>query len=114
MELFIFARFHAGPGNEAAVYEAVRQGLGPTREEAGCLSIQAFRSIGDARDFYIHSRWTDRAAFERHVQLPHTVRFRESIAPLIDSPFKVALTEQFEWSGVNKEGTSGSIEANEA
>ena len=96
MELFIFARFHAGPGNEAAVYEAVQAGLGPTRNEPGCLSIQAFRSVRDARDFYIHSRWEDSAAFEQHVQMPHTVRFRESIAPLIDSPFKVALTEQIE------------------
>jgi len=96
MELFIFARFHAALGNEAAVYEAVQAGLGPTRIEPGCLSIQAFRSVRDARDFYIQSRWQDSAALKRHVNMPHTVRFRECIAPLIDSPFKVALTEQFE------------------
>jgi hypothetical protein len=38
MDLFIFARFHARPGTEAALGEAVRDVLGPTREEStpGC------------------------------------------------------------------------------
>jgi len=50
MELFIFARFHARPGNEGAVAEAMLDGLAPTREEPGCLSIHHFRSIR-ARSF---------------------------------------------------------------
>ena len=44
MELFIFGRFHARPGAESAVEEALRTVVGPSREEAGCLNIQAFRS----------------------------------------------------------------------
>ena len=43
MELFIFARFHAVAGNESAVAEALCDVLGPSREEAGCLSVHAFR-----------------------------------------------------------------------
>ncbi len=94
MELFIFARFHARPGNERAVAEAMRDGLAPTREEPGCLSIHHFRSIRDPQLFYIHSRWKDEAAFERHAGLPHTVRFLERVEPLIDHPLDVARTEQ--------------------
>jgi len=41
LELFIFGRFHARPGDESAVEEALRNIVGPSREEAGCLSIQA-------------------------------------------------------------------------
>ena len=37
MELFIFARFHARPGNEGAVAQAMLDNLAPTREEPGCL-----------------------------------------------------------------------------
>jgi quinol monooxygenase YgiN len=89
MELFIFARFHARPGNEAAVAEALLATVAPSREEPGCLSIHAFRSIRDLQLFYIHSRWEDEAAFEAHAGMPHTVRFIERVAPLIDHPLDV-------------------------
>jgi len=89
MELFIFARFHARPGNEAAIAEALAEVVGPTRGEAGCLGIQAFRSIRDSQLFYIHSRWINEEAFEAHATLPHTVRFIERVEPLIDHPLDV-------------------------
>jgi quinol monooxygenase YgiN len=95
VELFIFVRFHARPGQEGAVAEALRDVLGPSREEEGCLSIQAFRSIRDPRLFYIHSRWTNEAAFDLHARLPHTVRFIERVEPLIDHPVDVTRTELF-------------------
>ena len=94
MELYIFARFHARPGHEAAVADAMRDGLAPTREEPGCLGIRRFRSIRDPRLFYIHSRWKDEAAFERHAALAAPVRFLERVEPLIDHPLDIARTER--------------------
>ena len=94
MELFIFARFHARAGQEEAVAEALRDTVTPSREEAGCLNIHAFRSIRDPRLFYIHSRWKDDAAFEHHAGLSHTVRFIERVQPLIDHPLDVNRTER--------------------
>ena len=94
MELFIFARFHARPGHEEAVESALRDTVSPSREEGGCLSIHAFRSVRDRRLFYIHSRWKDEAAFEVHAGLPHTVRFVERVAPLIDHSLDVNRTER--------------------
>ena len=93
MELFIFARFHAVAGNEGAVAKALDAVVRPSREEAGCLSIHAFRSIRDPRLFYIHSRWRDEEAFEYHATLPHTVRFIERVTPLIDHPLDVTRAE---------------------
>ena len=93
MELFIFARFHARAGQESAVADALGDVVGPTREEPGCLAIDAFRSTRDARLFYIHSRWKDEAAFEVHAGLPHTVRFLARVQPLIDHPLDVTRTE---------------------
>jgi quinol monooxygenase YgiN len=93
MELFVFARFHARPEHENAVAEALRDVLGPSREEAGCLSIHAFRSIRDPRLFYIHSRWINEGAFDLHAGLPHTVRFIERVEPLIDHPLDVTRAE---------------------
>lgn len=93
MELFIFARFHAAAGNENAVAEALDAVVRPSREEPGCLSINAFRSIRDPGLFYIHSRWRNEDAFEIHAKLPHTVRFIERIQPLVDHPLDVTRAE---------------------
>jgi quinol monooxygenase YgiN len=94
MELFLFARFHARPGSEGAVRDAILDVLAPSRAEPGCLGIHAFRSLRDPRLFYVHSRWKDDAAFEVHAGLPHTVRFIERVEPLIDHPLDVTRTEQ--------------------
>ncbi len=94
MGLFIFARFHARPGNEAAVKGALLEVLAQTREEPGCLSIHDYRSIRDPQLFYVHSRWKDEAAFEIHARLPHTVRFLERVEPLIDHPLDVTRAER--------------------
>ena len=92
--MVIFARFHARPGQEAAVADALLGVIAPTRQEPGCLSVHAFRSIRDPQLFYIHSRWTDEAAFELHAVLPHTVRFLECVETLIDHALDVARTRQ--------------------
>jgi quinol monooxygenase YgiN len=89
MQLYIFARFRAKQGNENAVEVALREVVPPSRAEAGCISINMFRSTRDSRLFYIHSRWVDEAAFELHAALPHTVRFIETIQPLIEHELDV-------------------------
>jgi len=93
MELFLFARFHARPGCEAALREAIQTVERPTRAEPGCLSYQAFQSVRVPGEFYVHSRWRDRAAFELHASLPHTVLFISTVQALIDHPLSVSLTE---------------------
>ena len=79
MEVFIFARFHARPGQGSAVADALLEVVAPSRAEPGCLSIHVFRSIRDPQLFYIHSRWKDEAAFESHAGLSHTVRFLDRV-----------------------------------
>lgn len=91
-EVFIFAHFHAKSGSQDAVAAAIQEVLGPTRQEPGCLYIYGFAAIREPRLFYIHSRWKDEAAFDRHAQLPHTLRFVEQIQPIIDHPLEVTRT----------------------
>ena len=86
MTLFIFTRFHARERDEQAVEASLRDVLPPSRQEPGCLEIHAFRAIRDARLFYLHSKWTDEAAFDLHAKMPHTVEFRQRVEPLLDHP----------------------------
>jgi quinol monooxygenase YgiN len=96
MELYGFVRLHAREGEESAVEQTLREVTGLSREETGCLSIHAFRSMRDRRLFFIHSRWVDETAFQAHGALPHTVRFLERVDALLDQPREVARTEMIE------------------
>ncbi len=92
MEIFIFARFHAREGQADAVAAALRAVVRPTRGEPGCRAIAAFRSTHDPRLFFIHSRWTNEAAFAAHAEQPHTQRFLDCVEDLIDHPLNVSRT----------------------
>jgi quinol monooxygenase YgiN len=94
LEIYIFARLHARPGNEAAVTAALLEVAAPSRQEPGCLGLDDFQSLRDPQLFFVHSRWKDEEAFENHARLPHTVRFLEKIVPLIDHPLDVARTKR--------------------
>ncbi len=89
MELHIFVRFHARAGAESEAEAALGEVVPLSRAEPGCLSIQAFRSTGDPRLYYIHSIWRDEAAFDLHATLPHTVRFLARMDAAIDEPREV-------------------------
>src|ERR1700742_4039287 len=88
-EMFIFARFHAKEGQQHSVGATIQEVLEPTRQEPGCLRIEAFRSSRDERLFYVHSRWKDESAFDRHAQLPHTLKFVDKVQTLIDPQLEV-------------------------
>jgi quinol monooxygenase YgiN len=93
VEQYVFVRLHAREGQESAVEEALREVTGPSREEGGCLSFHTFRSMRDRRLFFIHSRWMDEAAFQKHAELLHTVRFLKRVDALLDQPRDVTRTE---------------------
>ncbi|MBV8991368.1 MAG: antibiotic biosynthesis monooxygenase [Solirubrobacterales bacterium] len=92
MELVIFARFRAREGREHAVAAALRAVIGPTRAEPGCREVAAYHSVRDPLLFWIHSRWIDEAAFEKHAEMPHTVRFIATVEKLIDQPLDITRT----------------------
>lgn len=93
MEQYVFVRLLARAEEERAVEEVLREVIGPSREEPGCLSFHLFRSMRDRRLFYIHSKWADEAAFQKHAELAHTKRFLERVDVLLEQPREVARTE---------------------
>jgi quinol monooxygenase YgiN len=93
VEQFVFVKLHAREGDAQAVEEALREVLGPSRQEPGCLDFHLFRSMRDPRLFFIHSRWVDDAAFQKHAVLPHTERFLKKVDALLDLPREVSRTQ---------------------
>jgi len=94
MPLYIFARLEPLPGKEQEVQEALRQVLEPTRAEWGCVRINIYQSTRGPLTYYVHSEWADEAAFDAHVEMPHTVRFANAVESLISAPLRAVRTKQ--------------------
>jgi quinol monooxygenase YgiN len=94
VEQYVFVRLYARAGEENAVEGALRDVMGPSREEEGCLSFHIYRSMRDRRLFYIHSQWTDEAAFQLHAKLAQTLTFLKTVDALLDQPRDVTRTER--------------------
>ncbi len=101
-ELHIFARFHAQPGRERDVADALAEQVPQVRAEPGCLEIQGLWGTRDPRLFLIYSRWKDEAAFEVHAVLPRTTRFIDRVSALIDHPLDVNRTQRLEPESVDR------------
>ncbi len=83
MSVHFIVRFEPVPGKAAEFREELRRVAGPTRTERGCLGFRAFESLREPFVFAVHSEWADEAAFDLHVQLPHTVKFLEAVEKLL-------------------------------
>jgi quinol monooxygenase YgiN len=86
--MHFIVRFEPLPGKEELFRQELLRVLDPTRAEPGCVSIYAFESVHEPGVFSIHSEWTDEAAFERHAQFPHTLRFVEAAEKLLPHPIR--------------------------
>jgi quinol monooxygenase YgiN len=88
LSVHFIVRLEPHPGREPEFREELMRVIEPTRSEDGCLGIHAFEAIREPLVFAIHSEWVDEGAFERHAQLPHTVRFVEAAKELLTHPIE--------------------------
>ena len=79
-------RFQPRSGMGAAFRDELLRDNEPSRDEVGCLRIDAFESIREPLEFAIHSQCVDETAFELHTTLPHTVRFLAAAENLLTHP----------------------------
>ncbi len=84
MELYIFGKFLVRAGEEQNFEAALREVVLATRAEAGCVEVHGYRSVRNARLYYLHSRWRDVEVFEAHAKLPHTEKFLERVEKLLE------------------------------
>ena len=94
MPLFIFARLEPKPEKELQLRDELQLVLEPTRAEPGCVRIHLYESTRDPCVFFIHSEWIDQAAFDAHVEQPHTQRFVSAVEDLIAYPLQAVRTKQ--------------------
>ena len=49
----------------------------PTRQEAGCVEYWLHQDNDDPVEFTFYENWTDRAEWDKHMELPHLEAFAE-------------------------------------
>jgi quinol monooxygenase YgiN len=71
---------------EAAVllHQASREVVAPSLAEPGCLYFDTLFDDSDPLLVRFYEAYTDRSAFEAHLEMAHTRRWQEICLPLID------------------------------
>src|SRR5258708_3265887 len=94
MPMYIVVQFHAKPGCEQSLCDALLAVVEPTRAEPGCLEIHLCRALRDPATFFIQSAWTDEGEFEEHAELPHMKAFLSRVPEWIDHEVRAVRCER--------------------
>ncbi|MFJ9779177.1 putative quinol monooxygenase [Amycolatopsis sp. NPDC101161] len=70
-QIQLIARHTIKPGEEAAVFAALRQLITAARTEPGNLAFEAYRSIDDERSYVLLERYASPEALAAHREAPH-------------------------------------------
>lgn len=70
-ELQVVATIPAKPEAADAIREALKALVAATLEEEGCLAYDLFESGSAPGTFVTVERWTDSAALDAHMAMPH-------------------------------------------
>ncbi|HEY5346289.1 MAG TPA: putative quinol monooxygenase [Verrucomicrobiae bacterium] len=67
----VVATFHAKPGKETELKEALIDLVAPTRQEAGCLNYDLHASPEDPAKFLFHENWMSKTHLDAHLKNTH-------------------------------------------
>lgn len=67
--------------------------VAPSRAEEGCLNYDLHQSIDDKTLFVFYENWASREALERHLEMPHSLRFDEQTEGLLAQETEITFWE---------------------
>lgn len=70
-DLHVIAVLTAKPGSEDTVGSALRDLVGATRQEEGCVAYDLYESAAAAGTFVTVERWRGQADLDAHMSTPH-------------------------------------------
>jgi len=77
------------PRRSAEGLVALQQYAVDSRKDDGAMRVDILQELAQPNHFIIEEVWRNRAAFDAHLGAPHTRAFRDTIQPLMGSPFDV-------------------------
>lgn len=91
--IMVIARFEAKPGQRDEVVRLAAACIEATRKEAGCISYELMLSTENPDALVFVERWENRAALDAHSKTEHLNTFKETRAPFVEGPSRLALFE---------------------
>lgn len=82
----IMARITARPESVAALRDVLRELVGPSRDEPGCLGYELLHNQDDPVEFVTIELWADQAAADAHMATPHVAAAIARAGALLAAP----------------------------
>ena len=79
------------PRRAAEGTTALQQYAADSRKDDGAQRIYVLQELAQPNHFIIVEVWRNRAAYDAHISAAHTIAWRNTIQPLMGSPFDVRL-----------------------
>ena len=86
-QLYVVTYIDVFPQFAAATTAALKQFAADSLKDAGAVRFEIYKDVERTNHFSVVEVWRDRAAYEAHLQQPHSKQFREKIQPGMGSPF---------------------------
>ena len=86
MSIVVTARATAKEGCEGALEKVIRAVIAPTHAEEGCLKYALHQSLEDSKQFILVEKWSSKAAWEKHLGMPHIQNLFKQLPGLVMSP----------------------------
>ena len=89
----LIASIDVKPGQESLVAAALKELVGPSRAEAGCVQYEACRLKEDGTKLVVLEEWASQEALDEHMATPHFQAFVGKIGDALAGPPKLESIE---------------------
>ncbi|WP_333851994.1 putative quinol monooxygenase [Epilithonimonas sp.] len=86
MNIYLSAIIHIKENSMMDAIELLKKLVIETRKEKGCIQYDLFEDHRNKGVFFIHETWESNEDLQQHQVSDHMLKFRESIASLLDNP----------------------------
>lgn len=83
---YILARITVKPEAASAAHGILKELVGHSRKEAGCVSYELYQQSATPHVFQTVEAWIDEAAANAHMQTPHVAAAISAASPLFAAP----------------------------
>jgi quinol monooxygenase YgiN len=92
-EIVCLSQMTAKKGKEEQLKKALLALIQPSRQEPECLAYELWQDSANPRSFMMYERFKNRAALEKHVNMPYIQQFiQKEYATCVESHWDSAFT----------------------
>jgi quinol monooxygenase YgiN len=86
--IFVYCKLSPKPEKEDEFLSLIKNLIGPTREEPGCISFELVKAIG-GDSYVLIEKFNDRAAIDAHINMEHFQTVFPQLKKLLAAPPEV-------------------------